>query len=200
MGRVSRYQAPSIHHVVASPYLGGRFVWPCLPTKTHEPPSGGLWIHEIKHDGFRIIARKNGERVPLYSRPGNDRTDRFPRIVEALEGLRSQSCIIDGEAVVCDDNGVASFDRIRHRHHDSDAFLYAFDLIELNGDDLRRDPLQLRKATLAHLSWPRTFEGQRSIFFQPPHEEPWERSMRAHNPDGYTVEFAEGRRGHRGVT
>jgi bifunctional non-homologous end joining protein LigD len=93
--------------------------------------------------------------VPLYSRPGNDRTDRFPRIVEALEGLRSQSCIIDGEAVVCDDNGVASFDRIRHRHHDSDAFLYAFDLIELNGDDLRRDPLQLRKATLAHLSWPR---------------------------------------------
>src|SRR5216683_7723361 len=85
---------------------------------------------------FRIIARKNGERVRLYSRPGNDRTDRFPRIVEALEGLRSQSCIIDGEAVACDDNGVASFDRIRHRHHDSDAFLYAFDLIELNGDNL----------------------------------------------------------------
>jgi hypothetical protein len=89
--------------------------------------------------------------VRLYSRPGNDLTDRFPRIVEALEGLRSQSCIIDGEAVVCDDNGVASFDRIRHRHHDSDAFLYAFDLIELNGDDLRRDPLQVRKATLASI-------------------------------------------------
>jgi ATP-dependent DNA ligase len=69
--------------------LAAGFVWPCLPTKTHEPPSGGLWIHEIKHDGFRIIARKNGERVRLYSRPGNDLTDRFPRIVEALEGLRS---------------------------------------------------------------------------------------------------------------
>ena len=53
-----------------------------------------------------------------------------------------------GEAVVCDDNGVASFDRIRHRRHDSDAFLYAFDLIELNADDLRRDPLEVRKATL----------------------------------------------------
>jgi bifunctional non-homologous end joining protein LigD len=131
--------------------LAAGFVWPCLPTKTHEPPSGGLWIHEIKHDGFRIIARKNGERVRLYSRPGNDLTDRFPRIVEALEGLRSQSCIIDGKAVVCDDNGAASFDRIRHRHHDSDAFLYAFGLIELNGDDLRRDPLQVRKATLASI-------------------------------------------------
>ena len=72
-------------------------------------------------------------------------------IVEALVRLRSRSCIIDGEAVVCDDNGVASFDRIRHRRHDGDAFLYAFDLIELNGDDMRRDPLEVRKATLASI-------------------------------------------------
>ena len=84
----------------------------------------------------------------LYSRPGNDFTRRLPLIVETLARLRSRSCIIDGEAVVCDDNGVASFDRIRHRRHDGDAFLYAFDLIELNGDDLRRDPLEVRKATL----------------------------------------------------
>ena len=62
--------------------------------------------------------------------------------------LRSRSCIIDGEAVACDENGVASFDRIRYRRHDGDAFLYAFDLMELNGDDLRRDPLEVRKATL----------------------------------------------------
>ena len=55
-------------------------------------------------------------------------TRRFPLIAEALASLRSRSCIIDGEAVVCDDNGVASFDRIRHRRHDGDAFLYAFDL------------------------------------------------------------------------
>jgi ATP-dependent DNA ligase len=86
--------------------------------------------------------------VRLYSRPGNDMTRRFPLIAEALTGLRSRSCIIDGEAVACDDNGVASFDRIRYRQHDGDVFLYAFDLIELNGDDLRRDPLQVRKATL----------------------------------------------------
>jgi bifunctional non-homologous end joining protein LigD len=82
-------------------------------------------------------------------------TRRFPLIIEALTGLRSRSCIIDGEAVVCDENGLASFERIRYRqlarrmvisdstsalrrgHHDGDVFLYAFDLIELNGDDMR---------------------------------------------------------------
>jgi putative ABC transport system substrate-binding protein len=75
----------------------------------------GQWLHEIKHDGFRIIARKDGDRVRLYSRPGNDMTRRFPLIVEALARLRSRSCIIDGEAVACDDNGIASFDLIRHQ-------------------------------------------------------------------------------------
>ena len=98
-------------------------------------PSGDLWLHEIKHDGFRVIARKDGDRVRLYSRPGNDMTRRFPLIAEALTGLRSRSCIIDGEAVACDDNGLASFERIRYRQHDGEVFLYAFDLIELNGDD-----------------------------------------------------------------
>ena len=134
--------------------LPGGFVAPCLPTKTDKLPSGSLWLHEIKHDGFRIIARKTGAQVRLYSRPGNDLTRRFPLIVETLARLRSRSCIIDGEAVACDDNGVASFNLIRYRRHDDSTFLYAFDLIELNGDDLRRDPLEVRKATLASM-WPR---------------------------------------------
>jgi len=89
--------------------------------------------------------------VRLYSRPGNDLTGRFPLIVETLAGLRARSCIIDGEAVACDDNGVASFDLIRHHRANESMFLYAFDLIELNGDDLRRDPLEVRKATLASI-------------------------------------------------
>jgi bifunctional non-homologous end joining protein LigD len=92
-------------------------------------------LHEIKRDGCRVIARKNGSRVRLYSRPGNDLTHRFPLIVETLARLRSRSCIIDGEAVVCDGNGVASFNLVRYRHHDESIFLYAFDLIELNGAD-----------------------------------------------------------------
>ena len=95
------------------------FVPPCLPTKALRPPSGELWLHEIKHDGFRVIARKDGDRVRLYSRAGNDLTHRFPLIVEALAGLRSRSVILDGEAVACDDNGMPSFDRLRHRHHDA---------------------------------------------------------------------------------
>jgi bifunctional non-homologous end joining protein LigD len=89
--------------------------------------------------------------VKLYGRPGNDLTYRFPLIVEALARMRPRSCIIAGEAVACGDDGMASFDRIRYRHHDASVFLYAFDLIELNGDDLRRDPLIVRKATLASL-------------------------------------------------
>jgi bifunctional non-homologous end joining protein LigD len=121
--------------------LPSGFIAPCLPIKTPKPPSGRAWLHEIKHDGCRVIARKNGTRVRLYSRPGNDFTHRFPLIVDALAGLRSCSCIIDGEAVACDDNGISSFDLVRnHRAHER-IFLYAFDLIELNGDDLRRDPL-----------------------------------------------------------
>jgi bifunctional non-homologous end joining protein LigD len=124
------------------------FVPPCLPTKTPQPPVGKAWLHEIKHDGFRVIARKDGARVRLYSRPGNDLTYRFSLIVEALARLRSRSCIIDGEAVCCDDYGVPSFDHIRYRRHDASVFLYAFDLIELDGDDLRREPLEVRKATL----------------------------------------------------
>ena len=71
--------------------------------------------------------------------------------MEALKRLRSHSCIIDGEAVACGDDGVPSFDRIRYRRHDASVLLYAFDLIELNGDDLRRDPLEVRKATLASI-------------------------------------------------
>jgi bifunctional non-homologous end joining protein LigD len=128
--------------------LPAGFITPCLPTKTDKLPSGGQWLHEIKHDGFRIIARKDGERVRLYSRPGNDFTHRFPLIVETLARLRARSCIIDGEAVACDDNGVASFELVRHQRANGSIFLYAFDLIELNGDDLRRDPLEVRKATL----------------------------------------------------
>ena len=87
--------------------------------------------------------------MKLFSRPGNDLTYRFPLIVEALAALRSRSCNLDGEAVCRGDDGVPSFDHIRYRRNDAGVFLYAFDLIELNCDDLRRAPLEVRKATLA---------------------------------------------------
>jgi bifunctional non-homologous end joining protein LigD len=78
-------------------------------------------------------------------------------IVEALARLRSRSLVIDGEAVACGENGVPCFDRLRYRRDDDGVFLYAFDLIELDGDDLRREPLITRKATLASVvakAWP----------------------------------------------
>jgi bifunctional non-homologous end joining protein LigD len=134
---------PSARHTLA---VG--FVWPCLPTSAPHVPSGRDWLHEVKHDGFRVIARKIGKRVKLYSRSGNDLTYRFPLIVEAMAKLRVQSCIIDGEAVACDDGGLSSFDRLCYRRDDHNVFMWVFDLIELDGDDLRLEPLHARKDTL----------------------------------------------------
>jgi bifunctional non-homologous end joining protein LigD len=87
--------------------------------------------------------------VRLYGRAGNDLTKRFPLIVEAM--ARLPSCTVDGEAVACDDSGVQSFDLLRHRQRDNHVFLYAFDLIELGGEDLRRDPPEQRKVDLGRL-------------------------------------------------
>jgi hypothetical protein len=84
------------------------FIPPCLPTNAPQPPTRETWLHEIKHDGFRVIARKDGDRVRLYSRPGNDLTYRFPLVVETMSRLRSRSCIIDGETVACGEKGAAS--------------------------------------------------------------------------------------------
>jgi bifunctional non-homologous end joining protein LigD len=98
-----------------------------------------------------VLALAPGKRVKLYSRSGNDLTGRFPLIVHAMACLGANSCIIDGEAVACGDDGIASFDRLCDRHYEKTVFLYAFDLIELNGDDLRREPFVVRKATLASL-------------------------------------------------
>src|SRR5262249_20724329 len=143
--------------------LPAGFIAPCLPTKTDKLPSGGDWLHEISMTAFASLPEKNGERVRLYSRPGNDLTRRFPLIVETLARLRSRSCIIDDEAVTCDENDVASFDLIRHHRANGSLFLYAVDLIELNGDDLRRDPLEVRNAqfdfaiVLICPDWQRTF-------------------------------------------
>jgi bifunctional non-homologous end joining protein LigD len=131
--------------------LPAGFIEPCRPTSSPTPPSGEEWAHEIMHDGFRIIARKEDKRVRLYGRTGNDLTDRFPLIVEAMAYLGANSCTVDGEAVACGDDGIASFDRISYWRNGNIVFLYAFDLIELNGSDLRREPFVVRKATLASL-------------------------------------------------
>jgi bifunctional non-homologous end joining protein LigD len=130
------------------------FIEPCSPTLGHSVPSGPQWVHEIKHDGYRFICRRDGDRVRVFSRRGNDYTDRVPAIAEALRSLHVKSVTLDGEGVVCDANGVTDFDRLRasvSRMGSRDAFLYAFDLLEINGTDLRRDAWQVRRATLMSL-------------------------------------------------
>jgi ATP-dependent DNA ligase len=124
---------------------------PCLPRPAKEPPSGPDWIHEIKHDGFRILARRDGERVRLFTRHGTDFTGRFPKITAAVENLPVHSCVLDGEAIVVNERGLSVFDILRYRLRDHDAVLCAFDLIELDGKDLRWRPIEHRKATLANL-------------------------------------------------
>src|SRR5215469_589283 len=108
------------------------------------------WIHEIKHDGYRLIARVDGGRVRLFTRRGYDWTDRYPLIRDAMLGL-PQEATIDGEAVVSDPAGVADFALLHGRKHDRQAFLYAFDLLELDGVDLRPLPLEQRKEHLRNL-------------------------------------------------
>jgi bifunctional non-homologous end joining protein LigD len=134
------------------------FVPPCLPTKALRPPSGELWLHEIKHDGFRVIARVEGSRVRLFSRRGHDWSDRFPRIGEAPASLRARSITIDGEAVIlCPKTGLSLVDELHSGRRDHDVILYAFDLLELNGKDPRALPLEERKARLADLLTPGVF-------------------------------------------
>ena len=124
---------------------------PCLPELAKEPPPGSGWLHEIKHDGFRLMARRNRQAVRLYTRNGYDFGDRFPKIIEAIKSLPVRSCFIDGEVIVVDERGLSVFDLIRSGRRDRDAALCAFDLIELDGRDLRGAPIEERKHVLANL-------------------------------------------------
>ena len=127
------------------------FVEPCVPTASARPPSGTRWVHEIKHDGYRVIVRRDGERVRLFTRHGYDWTAKYPRIIEALAALHAQTVTLDGEAVYCGDNGVSDFEKLHSQAHNNSIIMYAFDLLELNGRDLRMEPLEVRKATLQSL-------------------------------------------------
>jgi bifunctional non-homologous end joining protein LigD len=127
------------------------FVEPCLPSPAKQPPAGPNWLHEIKHDGFRIMARRGGNGVRLFSRNGHDFTSRFPLLAAAAMALPAHSFRIDGEAIVTDGDGLAVFELIRRARNGGAAVLCAFDLIELEGEDLRRAPIEHRKQKLARL-------------------------------------------------
>jgi len=128
------------------------FIAPCLPNPAANPPAGDGWIHEIKLDGFRCLARRDGAGVRLLTRRGIDWTTRYPAITTGDAALSCRSCLIDGEVVICGEDGIPVFDRLRYgRQPQSEAVLFAFDLLELSGKDLRRTPLEERKEALAKL-------------------------------------------------
>ena len=127
------------------------FIEPCLPSKTAKPPTGPKWIHEIKHDGHRLMVRRDGSRVRAFTKNGHHWARRFPSIVDAANSLTATSFLIDGEAVILRHDGVYDFNALRNTGHGGEVILIAFDLIELNGDDLRKRPLISRKRLLARL-------------------------------------------------
>ena len=135
------------------PRLGIRLgiIEPCLPSPAKAPPSGPAWIHEFKHDGIRILACRDSAGVRLITRTGNDFSSRFPFIAMAVGKLPVRSCLIDGEAIVCDKDGLAVFDLIRGHRTVASAVHCAFDLLEVNGQDIRNFPIEKRKNALAEL-------------------------------------------------
>jgi bifunctional non-homologous end joining protein LigD len=112
---------------------------PCLPTRAMKAPSGEQWVHEVKHDGYRLMARKVDGRVRLYTKQGYDWSRKYPLIAEALYRLRVTSVVLDGEAM-CFTNGMHDFDKLWSNCFDDTVRLCAFDLLELNGEDYRGKP------------------------------------------------------------
>jgi bifunctional non-homologous end joining protein LigD len=127
------------------------YIPPCIPTRAVKPPSGAGWVHEIKHDGYRLQVRRVGDQVRLFTRRGYDWSDRYPAIAVTAALLRAKSFTLDGEAVVCGPDGVAVFDALHRRGIVTEAMLYAFDLLELDGEHLRGRPLADRKKRLTGL-------------------------------------------------
>jgi ATP-dependent DNA ligase len=129
-----------------APVAGAGFIEPCLPSPARQPPSGPDWLHEVKFDGYRTMVRRDGAGVRLFTRRGYDWTERFPAIVSAARSIQATSFLIDGEAVCCDESGVPVFDMLRQRRNGPRVFLYAFDLLQIDGRDLRCEPIEARKA------------------------------------------------------
>ena len=120
----------------------------CLPKAAKAVPAGPDWIHELKHDGIRLIARKDGTCVCLWSRHGWNRTADFATIADALRSLPVGEAVLDGEAVAHCEAGLPDFHRTLSSAGQRTACLLAFDLLAVDGEDLRTLPLLARRARL----------------------------------------------------
>jgi ATP-dependent DNA ligase len=124
------------------------FIRPCLLTPAPTVPTGAEWLHELKHDGMRVIIRKAGGRVSIWSRNGRPRTAELVVMAAALRELEAENLVLDGEAVAHCGDGLPDFHRLLGDGKPT-ACLFAFDLLEMDGEDLRPLSLQDRKQRLA---------------------------------------------------
>jgi bifunctional non-homologous end joining protein LigD len=129
------------------------FIEPALATSIEKVPGGGRWIHEIKFDGYRVQVHLANEAVKVFTRRGNDWTKHFRKIADDAWHISAGSAIIDGEVVVPAANGTTDFSVLQNelKGKSTKIILVAFDLLYLNGYDLRRLPLRQRKAELKKL-------------------------------------------------
>jgi ATP-dependent DNA ligase len=123
----------------------------CLPTMAKAVPAGTDWFHEIKYDGYRLRLERDGARVRLITKGGYDWTKRYPLIVEAALKNRKTQFVVDGEAIIRGVDGYSDFNALHSGRHKDEVEFIAFDLLALDGEDLRKLPLSLRKINLARL-------------------------------------------------
>ena len=129
------------------------FIAPALATSITKPPNGDRWIHEVKFDGYRVQVHIANDAVKIFTRRGHDWTNRFKKIAADAWHINAKSAIIDGEVIVPAADGVSDFSVLQNelRGTSNKLVMYAFDLLYLNGHDMRKAPLIERKALLRTL-------------------------------------------------
>jgi bifunctional non-homologous end joining protein LigD len=123
----------------------------CLPTRAKVVPDGPDWLHEVKYDGYRLCVERDWDRVRLITRGGYNWARRYPWIVESALKNRYKQFVIDGEAVALGVDGISDFNALHSGKNNDEVQLFAFDILALDGDDLRHLPLSMRKAHLSRL-------------------------------------------------
>jgi bifunctional non-homologous end joining protein LigD len=127
------------------------FIEPARPLLATTPRSGAEWIHEVKRDGYRLLALKAAGRVVLWSRYATDYSATFSRIAEAVRALPVDNALLDREAVVFRQDGHSGFAALRTNRGAAQASLVAYDLLQFQGEDWRKLALEVRRAQLESL-------------------------------------------------
>ena len=122
-----------------------------FPTVGKAVPAGAEWFHEVKYDGYRLRVERDGDQVRLTTRGGHDWTKRFPWIAEAALRNRRKQFVLDGEAVILGVDGIADFNALHSGKQNAEVQFCAFDVLAIDGEDIRDLPLSMRKANLERL-------------------------------------------------